>query len=284
MRYRFLRFKDGKEKAFTLSYDDGIPSDARLIEIADRYGIKVTLNVNSEFMCGGRLTAEQLYEMTKAGGHEIAIHGARHIAPGKASLVDGINDALTCRRDLEKSFNRIIRGMAYPDSGITKLYGGVTKEQVKDYLKSLGIAYARSLGGDNDRFDLPNDFYEWIPTAHHRNPRVMEYLDKFLADEIKDKYLAIRTPMLFYLWGHTYEFNNDDNWDLLEEICEKAGGRDDIWYATNIEICDYVNAYYQLQFNVENTKVYNPTAQTVWFDADGKLFCVTPGETKDLVW
>lgn len=283
MRYRFLRFPNGKEKALTLSYDDGVMSDIKLLEIADKYGIKVTLNINSEMMGGGRLSSEQLTDITKSGGHEIAIHGARHIAPGISTLVNGINDVLACRKDLEKTFNRIIRGMAYPDSGIRVMANGVTKDEIKTYLKSLGIAYARALAGDNDRFELPNDFYEWMPTAHHKNPHLMEYLDKFLSAELSNKYIAARAPMLFYLWGHSYEFNNDDNWDLLEEFCKKSSGNDNIWYATNIEICDYINAYNTLQFNVENTKVFNPTIQTIWFEQDGKPFCVKPGEEKDLV-
>ena len=33
MSMRFMRFKDGREKALTLSYDDGVDQDKRLVEI-----------------------------------------------------------------------------------------------------------------------------------------------------------------------------------------------------------------------------------------------------------
>ena len=46
---------------------------------------------------------------------------------------------------------------------------------------------------------------------------------------------------MFYLWGHSYEFDENDNRDVIEKFAEFVGGRDDIWYATNIEIYDYVN-------------------------------------------
>ena len=38
----YLRFKDGKDKALTLSYDDGPVFDKQLIEIMDKYGLKGT--------------------------------------------------------------------------------------------------------------------------------------------------------------------------------------------------------------------------------------------------
>ena len=47
MRYRFLRFPGGKDKAVTFSYDDGFRYDIRLAQTLDRYGIKGTFNLNS---------------------------------------------------------------------------------------------------------------------------------------------------------------------------------------------------------------------------------------------
>ncbi len=283
MRYCYLRYPEGKQKALTLSYDDGCYSDPKLLQIADRYGIKVTLNINSAWM--GRedwhLTSEQLKEIIKNGGHEIAVHGAQHIAPGNASVTTGIADALDCRRTLEKEFGTIIRGMAYPDTGITLLSSGVTKAQIADYLKSIGIVYSRTLGGDNCNFTLPQNFYEWMPNAHHNNPNLMEWLDKFLSFEL-NSYMSDRAPLLFYLWGHSYEFDKSDNWSVIEEFCQKASGNDNVWYATNIEIYDYVAAYRSLIFSVDNKLVFNPTHRTIWFETDGTLHSIKSGETIEI--
>ena len=38
---------NGKNKALTFSYDDGVYQDARLAEIFNRYGLKCTFNLNS---------------------------------------------------------------------------------------------------------------------------------------------------------------------------------------------------------------------------------------------
>ncbi len=280
VKYHFLRFPEGKEKALTLSYDDGHENDRRLIEIANRYGIKVTLNINSG-MFGhepyGRLTAQELKEITASGGHEIAVHGADHLALGKVAAADGIRDILLCREALEREFGRVIRGMAYAYSGITKLTEGVALAEIKTYLKSLDMAYARTLGGDNCNFSVPNDFLEWMPTAHHRNPCMMDWLQRFLSSEIPS-WGDDRGARLFYLWGHSFEFERDNNWELFETFCKTAGGREDVWYATNIEICDYVKAYRALQFSLDGTRVFNPTCRTVWFETNKKLICAPAGQ------
>ena len=42
-----MRFPEGKSKAITLSYDDGVFSDYKLVQILNRYGLKCTFNLNS---------------------------------------------------------------------------------------------------------------------------------------------------------------------------------------------------------------------------------------------
>ena len=283
MKYRFLRYPGGKFKAVTLSYDDGCKADLKLCEIIERYGMKVTLN-----LCGamigdyeGRLTEEDIKEFILGHGHEIANHGTWHKALGLLTEINGIQDTLNCRLALEKRFSLIIRGMAYPDTA--KNISGEKYAKIKEYLTDLGIVYARTPSRDNDVFDLPEDFHLWTPTAHHQNEKIFEYIDKFLALDDKKLYCASRWPRLFYIWGQSSEFNSNNNWDRLESICEKLGGKEDVWYATNIEIYDYVTAYNSLVFSADNTRAYNPTLIDVWFDIGGTVYCVKSGETIDLV-
>ena len=46
MRYKVL-FPEGKQSAFTLSYDDGQIYDRKLVEMFNRYGLKGTFHLNS---------------------------------------------------------------------------------------------------------------------------------------------------------------------------------------------------------------------------------------------
>jgi hypothetical protein len=99
-------------------------------------------------------------------------------------------------------------------------------------------------------------------------------------DLSQNAYCAARFPKLFYLWGHAYELDNDNNWELLEEICKKLGNRDDIWYATNIEIYNYMTAQKQLQISVDERTFYNPTAIDVWVERDKKdIIHIPAGQT-----
>ena len=41
---------NGKNKALTFSFDDGVRQDIRLIEIFNKYGLKGTFNLNSGFL------------------------------------------------------------------------------------------------------------------------------------------------------------------------------------------------------------------------------------------
>ena len=284
MRYRFLRFPGGKFKAVTLSYDDGLRADIKFANTVSKYGMKATFNVNYGFIEGavgngeGYLNADEIKDNIIPLGHEIAIHGYNHRAVGILRPNEIVAEFYECRKSLENEFGQIIRGMAYPDFGIKYLTGGRSFAEVKAILSSLDIAYSRNTLTD-DSFSLPTDWHDWRPTVHNTDSNVMELVERFLALDEKKLYVAYRHPKLFYMWGHTTEFNKNDGWAKLDEICEKLGSREDVWYATNIEIYNYVKAYDSLVFSLDGTIVYNPTLIEIWFLIDGKMYSVKPGET-----
>lgn len=282
MKYMFMRYPGGKPKAVTFSYDDGVVHDQRLAELFDKYGMKGTFNLNCDRPGKRNYTGEELKEIFLSKGHEIAIHGELHRANGNVRPIEGIREALTCRLELEEKCDCIIRGMAYPDTGIRLMGNFGTYEQIKNYLTELDIAYARTLGGDNDSFMLPEDFHAWVPTAHHANPELPAFIDKFLAFDYGKMYYARAVPRLLYIWGHSYEFDRNDNWELMEEICQKLAHNDEIWYATNIEIYDYVQAYKSLRYSADGNIIYNPTLFTIWFEVDRKSCSIEPGQTLHL--
>ena len=282
MSFLHMRFPDGKTKAVTFSYDDGVAQDLRLAALTEQYGIRCTFNINSALVAqtpgGGRLTYAQIKEQLLARGHEIAIHGEYHLAPGTSRTLVGLRDALNCRLQLEQNLGMIIRGMAYPNSGVTRFTGGSDYETVRRYLQDIGVVYARSLAGDNNGFLLPEDWYRWIPTAHHDNPRVLDWAREFAEMPVNGLYIDSRYPRLFYLWGHSYEFDTHDNWDHIEELCGILGGKEDVWYATNMEIWEYTNAFRALVFSADGTRVYNPTLRELYFETEKQLYRVRPGE------
>lgn len=171
--------------------------------------------------------------------------------------------------------------MAYAWSGIMVMASGNSYEQIKNYLKELNIVYSRTIFGDNNDFYLPDDWYAWMPNTHHQGPHAMEYVEKFVNLKVPTGH-AWGMPRLLFVWGHTYEFDNNNNWDRLEKICQMISSGDDIWCATNMEIYDYVMAYNSLVYSADETKIYNPTLKTIWLEVDGKPYVVKPDETIEI--
>ena len=257
----FMRFPNGKSKALTLSYDDGVIQDKRLIEILKPYGLKATFNINSGYIGdedavdSGRMSLKQIKELYTVSGHEVAIHGATHPFLEKLPLPIAISEVLDDRKRLEEIFGGVIRGMAYPF--------GTYSDELIGALKSTGIAYSRTVISTHD-FRIPIDWFKLTATCHHNDTVLPELTDKFI-NAIPNKERFRREPLLFYLWGHSYEFDDRNNWEVIEKFAKKIGNREDIWYATNIEIYDYVQAYNNLKFGVDGNCVYNLSGQTVWF-------------------
>lgn len=273
MSMLFMRFPGGRKKALTLSYDDGMVHDIRLIGIMKKNGLKGTFNINSGLYAAEdtvfqkgtihrRMTKRQCQELYKDSGMEIAAHGYTH--PFLEQIPENIcaREVLKDRETLEKDFECIVRGMAYPM--------GTYSEQTAEILRQCGIVYSRTTES-TEKFALPTDWLRMPSTCHHNHPRLMELARSFVESSFD------QTPGFFCVWGHTYEFEEMDNWNVIEEFAEYIGGREDIWYATSIEIYDYIAAYHQLQFSTDGNRVYNPTATTLYFINYQKAFFGFPG-------
>ena len=271
----YMKLKDGKSKVLTLSYDDAVVQDIRFMEILNRNGIKAAFNVNSGMYLAedavrekyaGRMKLSEAQALYVGSGHEVGAHAVNHPFLDRLKLDEVFQEIIDDRKNLEKQFGTIVRGMAYPF--------GTYNSQVIDALKMCGICYCRTTKS-TEEFKFPEQWLALHPTCHHKNPRLMELAQKFV--EQKPRYSS--ENWMFYLWGHSYEFDNDNNWDVIENFARYAGNREDIWYATNIEIYDYIKAYENLHTSADKTVIYNPCAIDVWFEVDKKTYCVRGGET-----
>ena len=86
-------------------------------------------------------------------------------------------------------------------------------------------------------------------------------------------------PWLFYVWGHSFEFDDYDNWNVIEDFAARAEKHaDSVWFATNIQIYEYVKAYEALVFSFDGERVYNPSAIPVWLELRGKIYRLDGGK------
>ena len=228
---------NGKLKALTFSYDDGVRQDARLVEIFNKYGLKCTFNINSQLLGTenglvrdgveirhDKLTPEEAKIVY--AGHEVAAHTLTH--PSLRKIEDDgeiIRQVEEDRLNLSRLFGYEVVGFAYPGGGKN------FDERVKNLIKNnTGVKYCRSTSPTHS-FELQDDLYAFEPTAYHHIE-----MDKLF--ELGEEFLSLKpdSPKCFYIFGHAYEFDIRDEWGRFEEFCKMMSGREDIFYGTNKEI------------------------------------------------
>ncbi|MBO4572817.1 MAG: polysaccharide deacetylase family protein [Clostridia bacterium] len=224
---------NGKKKAVTFSFDDGCRRDEDMVRILNKYGLKATFNLNSSLLGtyflrddNFKISPEEAKVVYK--GHEIAAHTLSH--PTLTKLPDDKTIAFQVEEDrllLEKLCGDPVVGFAYPGNG-----DGATFDDrvVKIIREKTGIKYART-GYSTYDFDLPTDLFRLKPTVHVTDEKLIYLAEKFLALEADE-------PKLFYIWGHGFELDNGDGFDLssFETFCRYIAFKDDVFYGTNRDV------------------------------------------------
>ena len=225
---------NGKKKALTFSFDDGVTQDIRLIEILDKYGLKCTFNLNSGFLGldgtldrNGRtvrhdkIGADKIKDVYK--NHEIAVHTLTH--PNLTGL-----DEAEITRQVEEDRLALSRLCGYEVVSMAYPCGGVNNDdRVAEIIgRTTGVRFARGLDSTYS-FDLQENLLRFKPTVYYIEDCLDEIVDKFLA-------LDPEEPALLYIWGHSYEMDAEYiSWEKFESVCKKLSGHDDIFYCTNRE-------------------------------------------------
>lgn len=228
---------NGKKKALTFSYDDGVTQDIRLADLFRKYGIRATFNLNSEFLGReGSLIREgqhgyhnkvrpedvkYIYE-----GHEVASHTLTHpLLPAIEDEGEIIRQVEEDRLKLSELCGYEVVGFAYPGGGVN--YNSRVASIIK---RGTGIKYCRTTVSSHS-FAPQENLYEFKPTVYHHREwdKLFELGERFLSLECEE-------PSLFYVWGHAYEFDIHDTWGKFEDFLRMMSGKSDIFYGTNKEV------------------------------------------------
>ena len=225
---------NGKMKAVTFSYDDGVTQDIRLIELFNKYGLRATFNLNSGLLGRSNTLVREgktvdhnkvaakdvrhIYE-----GHEIAAHTLTHpMLPSITEDSEIIRQVEEDRLALSELAGYEVVGFAYPGGGIN--YNGRVSEIIR---RGTGVKYCRTIVSSHS-FEPEKNLYELKPTVYHHGE-----FDKTFA--LAEEFISAKpdTDMLLYIWGHSYELDIHNEWDRFEELCKMLSGRSDIFYGTN---------------------------------------------------
>lgn len=232
-----MQFKDSnKLKAITFSYDDAVTQDIEFVELLNKYNLKGTFNINSELLGRNdmlirenkRVAHYKLHKSDVKGvydGHEVAVHTLTH--PHLPPLEDAevIRQVEQDRLNLSDIVGYEVIGMAYPGGGVNN------DDRVAEIIKNnTGVKYSRTTTCTGN-FDLQDNLYRFNPTAYHLHfDKLMELGEKFV-NMTPDK------PQIFYVWGHSYEFDFYSDYRVkFEEFLKLISNKDDIFYGTNKEV------------------------------------------------
>ncbi len=271
-------YKNGKKRALTFSFDDGYPQDLRVIYSLNKYGMHGTFNLCSQ-RCSSPAFAKdatkgitQLWEPSEAfraayNCHEIASHTLTHLNLTELKTEEK-------RRQIVEDIKALSTLAGYTVHGFVSPFNQFDGEVI-EIARSAGARHHRT-GGRDVSFIPPKDFMHWTPTAH-----VCDLYDNDGKKLINDFFESQEELAVMMIWGHSYEHNVYNNWatpnwtgcehrwDFFEkELIPTLGGRDDIWYATCLEICDYNQAMKKAV--IENNRIENQSDIPLWFCADGK--------------
>lgn len=265
-------YPDGNMKALIMSYDDGLVEDSKLIKLFDANNIIGTFNLNS-----GLLSTQQHWPQDNGPdiistyvskdsllliykNHEIAAHGLTHQDFKNISDDEILKEVNTDISNLNKLTNRKIVSMAYPF--------GNSNQHIAELISNSGLTNARTVS-DTYTFDLPDTFLLWHPTCH--DSKAMDLVNDYLN-------LNSNELSLFYVWGHSWEFNDPKRWASINEFCQKIGNQKDIWYVGCGDYIDYQIALKNLI--ITNETIVNPKDnKEVWYKEGGVTKIIKPGQS-----
>ena len=216
------------KKFFTLSFDDGVEHDKKVITLMKKYGLRGTFNLNAgllgykpRFANISRIPEDEIKQVYE--GNEVASHGYKHEYLrflSKRRLEESITSDVN---ELSKLLGYQIKGHAYPFDAHTV--------RMNSCLRELGIIYTRrALGKGN--FSFPVDPYKYMATCWFNAKNIFSIIDEFVAAKPE------KENMLFMMWGHSYELEYGVRRcpePQLERIFSRIAGHSDIVYCTNIE-------------------------------------------------
>ncbi len=223
----------GKRKAITFSFDDGVTQDRRLIALLDKYGLKASFPLNSSSLgkpghidygpfhaSHNKVAPEEVRSLYQH--HEVLVHTVHHpdlIQCDEATIIHEVEDD---RKALESLWGKPIIGMAYP-------FGTYDEKVVKTIRNQTKVLFSRSIWATFD-YRLPEQWLIWRPTVH-----ALDFEHLF---DLAEKFIALDTPedALFYIWGHAYEFDFSDTWERFEAFLKIISFKKDIFYGTNGEV------------------------------------------------
>ena len=238
----------------TTSWDDGHRLDEKLSHLLDRYGLKGTFYISRDYLLTERLSEAAITAISKK--HEIGAHTLTHRDLTKLGPENAAYEMSQSKRWLEDLLGKQVLMFCYPR--------GIYNQSVVQLVRKAGFRGARTtrtfaIEKVKDPFQLPTSIHAYpfpfrrktgggflwgqvLQPFYRAYPRIRELglpLNALagwrrLAKSVFDT--ALRKGRVFHLWGHSWEIENHDMWDELEDVFRYIAGRESCRYVTNYEL------------------------------------------------
>ena len=268
--FNHFTYPYGKYKALIMSFDDGCITDLKLVTLFNKYHITGTFNISSSFMGTTQIwsvkngdTTRQTYikenQIVKIyKNHEIAVHGASHRNFLKISPEAVLEEVNTDIQKLSQLTHRKINSLAYPF--------GSSNNAIAQLIASTGLSNARTVK-ESLNFELADNFFLWNPTC--RDDKALDFSDSYL--NLREKKLSV-----FYIWGHSWELENEKRWNNMVGFCKIISNKKDIWYTGSGNLANYLNALKKVTIGAN--EITNPKDNLpVWLNLSSGTIVLKPG-------
>jgi peptidoglycan/xylan/chitin deacetylase (PgdA/CDA1 family) len=235
---------------FTTSWDDGHPLDLRVADLLHKHGIKGTFYVPGRVAPGGCCNPDGFAimpgpDLRRLGAEfEVGSHTLDHHSLDRLTSEEARHQIVAGKRWLEDQLGYRVAGFCYPN--------GHHNGAVRRLVQEAGFQYARTTEDLHD--ELPTDSFEMTVSLHFYPRRRADLMRGFLREE-RRRMSAWRWPRrtgmlvaavgggdlaarfrrvvdrvcerggVFHVWGHSWEIDRFDGWELLDDLLRYAAER-----------------------------------------------------------
>ena len=224
-------FSDNARVAVTLSFDDGTIHDRRLVSVLNDLGLRATWNLNSGALDDGdNLRKNEIVELFQ--GHEIAAHSVTHPHFDRISDNEIRREYLDDRGALEAITQAPVRGFAYPFGNysprVLRVLDALPADRKPAYARTC--ENTRDIFGCETRLAWPTSSFQLATDESGQTVWPDEFLHRYESGE----------SFCYHVWGHSREF--DGQWENAQKWFGALSGLPDVYYCTNLELCDAVSS------------------------------------------
>ena len=244
-------------KIVTTSWDDGDPSDIKIVELLRSHNMVGTFYVPIRGYRGQETLSTSDLQNLVSEGFEIGGHSVSHVSLSNLSRNEITNEVQDCKHILEQAVGQNIQMFCYPN-------GRFDRRVVRE-IRNAGYQGARttrmlSVGPRFSRFEMPTTIqaYPHPIIGYVKNlvragniaslytytsclSKLHSWVDlgMCLFDDVM-KYGGI-----WHLYGHSWEIENLGLWKQLCDVLDYVCKRRDVLYATNGQLVSIIHSQSQ---------------------------------------